>query len=512
MLWAGVLLSIPAFVHGRIETTQEETSAYEGPVYLAFAGPYSNSPASAFGHLFIVHPSRNDLPLALWEVTSFSADTGDAGALRFLILGITGGFLGGYKELKFHEQAREYGILEDRDLWLIQLRLSSRERRALMEGLDSIRERLFPYTYFTKNCAFYLHRLLANAIPQLEKPEGIVSPAGVMNLIVERGLAQECYFRPSVSNQLSEMVPSVPSSFLEQLATNDWRALAASEDWLRQLTPEERAFFQQYSHWKSLSMHEFLSEETVNGLARLRLLVAAGGQRGLKRKMAPVPGWPIPTPNFHSYGKLSVSWSGLPDSSSRFSVRYRPAQHEIDDPWTGYRPLETLEFLTTEVAGSADGSDVWLEEFTLFEQRSLIPQDFILSSSSWWLDISVRRGGLFGPDQLHSGVRGGIGGTRTVFDDDLYVHLLAITAVQASQSNELTLAPGLQFGLTWLVSESWRLGMQFDWHNDVLESSRKYDEFESWIRHDLDSSWGTTVRYRSDSYGQMLEFGIALFL
>ena len=48
-----------------------------GPAYLAYAGPYSGSPSSAFGHIFLVLARSPEDPLPLWEVVTFTAVTHD---------------------------------------------------------------------------------------------------------------------------------------------------------------------------------------------------------------------------------------------------------------------------------------------------------------------------------------------------------------------------------------------------------------------------------------------------
>jgi hypothetical protein len=43
--------------------------------------------------------------------------------LAFLVKGVLGGFDGQYHRMLFHENSRDYELLEDRDLWLLELRL-----------------------------------------------------------------------------------------------------------------------------------------------------------------------------------------------------------------------------------------------------------------------------------------------------------------------------------------------------------------------------------------------------
>jgi len=64
----------------------------------------------------------------------------------------------------------------------------------------------------------------------------------------------------------------------------------------------------------------------------------------------------------------------------------------------------------------------------------------------------------------------------------------------------MALAPGLQTGVLSLASENWRGGIQWDWHQDVLNDSGSFGEFDGWIRHDLNADWGGTIHFLADSY------------
>src|SRR5690242_18400045 len=102
-----------------------------GPAYLGYAGPYSASPSSSFGHLFLVLAEKPDDPPLLWDVITFTAVTFDADPLRFVMVGMLGGFPGRYSRRKFHQQAREYELLNDRQMWLVELRLSPAQRSSI---------------------------------------------------------------------------------------------------------------------------------------------------------------------------------------------------------------------------------------------------------------------------------------------------------------------------------------------------------------------------------------------
>lgn len=476
----------------------------QGPAYLVYAGPYSTSPSSAFGHLFLVLQPKLDVPLPLWDVVSFSAETHGAGPVRFFFAGITGGFQGTYKTKKFHEQVRDYELLEDRDITMVQLRLSKQEREAIHHYVAENKGTQYPYTFFSRNCAFYLQQLLACVSASVPQPSGAVSPMGVMELIINNGLAEASYFRPAISAQLVELAQRAQDSSVARVQESDWRELASDHEWLNGLPLLDRTFLQRYFHWKTLQTKEPLDKATSAGLAQLRLL----NSREISKPEADLdtnaPGKPAPFPEFHGYGKLSLASGLWSDQGRKISLRYRAAQHDVADPWQGYRLVNTLELLAVEISSDADRWHPRLEEFTVFSQRSLVPVNLVTSNASWMLELSAKRGGLFGPSAMHSGIRTGWGRTKRVVGNS-YFHGLVTGALLGSVDDGIALAPGVQMGLSALVSDRLRGGLQWDWHKDLFELANSFGEFSAWVRYDLGGNFGTTFKFEANSDRECLE-------
>ncbi len=465
-----------------------------GPVYLVYAGPYSTSPASSFGHLFLVLQPDDDLPLLLWDVVSFNAETHGAGPLRFLFRGVTGGFLGSFRTVKFHQKVRDYEVLEDRDLWIIRLRTSYREREALDVVLAEVKGRWFPYTFFSRNCAYYLQQLLARTLSDLPEPQGTVSPVEVLELAIRVGLAEASYYRPAASKSLSSRVRELSEPVHAKLRRGDWRDLASDYEWLRGLSAEERVFIQEYFRLKTLHTDEPLDVEIQEGLALLRLLNAQQIGSPNKQLTGNSPGYPRAFPCFHSYGKLTISSCFPQRRVSRIRIRYRPAVHGLADSWIGHRKVNTLELLTVELSIAGNLLQPRLDELVLFRQRSLAPADWITTNSSWMLEAAIKRGGLFGSGILHSCIRAGIGRTKE-HADVAFIYFLMTSTLLRSSDDRLALAPGIHTGALYLVSDTWRIGVQWDWYGNVVDWRSTYDEIDLWIHHDVGETWGMSVRY-----------------
>jgi hypothetical protein len=463
--------------------------------YLVYAGPYVSSPSSAFGHLFLVLQPDDAVPVPLWDVISFSAETGDAGPLRYLAVGITGGFLGSYRTHKFHEKVRDYGVLQDRDLWLLRIRLASEETRALQRAVDEVKGQWYPYVFFTRNCATYLQHLLSRALVDVPEPRGSVSPISVLELVIASGRAEECYFQPAISQHIAEAARRLPGAAVDVLRHVNWTRLAADTLWTREQTPPVRAFLQQYFQWKSLRSKIALDSPVQAGMDRLRY-------QNTREHNAAFPGdseGPIGVagqfPRFHHYWQWTASCAVDPDGGSRVGLRCRPFLHAITEPWYGYRPVNTMEALALRVSSRARRWTPRLEEFVLFMQRSLRPANWPTGGYSWLLGALLRRGAPFRRDAIHGEIQLGAGRCGVPLGH-VYCYVLATGSFLAARETWLTFAPGFQAGSAWLPSATWRLGVQWDRYVRLSGSFPAPGLVDAWIRRDLGPRFGATVGWR----------------
>lgn len=475
------------------------------PVYVVFAGPYSSSPSSAFGHLFIVIPGSEGESLPLWDVVSFTAETNDAGPLKYLSVGIAGGFWGHYEKLKFHEKTRDYQLLEDRDLWLAELRLSAEQRASLDEAIEETSGKWSPYTFFSRNCAFYLQLLLNQATGLVPSPQGTVSPTEVFDLVLKSGLATETYFRPSASEYLVEMANLVEDQVVDRLRESEWTSVAADTIWLNSLNPKEQSFVQEFFAWRSLDHQKPLSEETRRGLGQLRILNAT--RRNITAQRISSPGLPIPAPTFPGYTRIGFFGSHSSLSQNRMGIRIRPAMRDATDPIIGQRPINNLELLTARISTNTDSLKLRVDELIIYSQRSLNPTNWIKKKTSWMLEIQGRRGGVFSPEELHLELRSGTGRTFQILPQLFTYGLITIGGV-GPFGRTPTMALGAEGGISWFPYSRIRTGLRWTREADIFEWSRINQRMRGWFRYDLSRFLGLTIT--AENYGNGNAFDLSL--
>lgn len=463
-----------------------------GPAYLVYAGPYSSSPASAFGHLFLVFQQRETDPLPLWDVVTFVAQTNGAGPLRFMITGITGGFLGRYSEAEFHNQVRDYEILEDRDLWFLRLDLTQDQRRALNCHLDGHSSRFYPYLFFSKNCAYYIQDVLSRVINEVPAPSGATSPVGVMKLIDDLGIANACYFRPSLSRRLQAESREISSATLATIRDSNWRELASDQEWITGLTSSERVFFQQYIYYKALRSKTPPDSSSQKGIELMRVLNASDSERFDAKAAEDILGVAKPFPTFHSYTKITLSAESEGGSDARFGIGLRPAIHDMDDPWVGFRRLNTLQMMSLDLSRGVEDPDLRLERLILYSQRALTPVSLVVNDPSWCLELQAERKGVFGSDKLNWATRGGYGRTWEPVRDSYFYALLSGAVVWASDES-IAVAPGIIAGASVVGSRTWRAGIEGIFEASLFTGSRSAKSADLWLRRDLGKSFGATA-------------------
>jgi hypothetical protein len=442
--------------------------------------------------LFLALASSEDEPPPLWDVITFNAETFGADPFRYLTVGIKGGFLGRYGRVEYHEKTREYGVIADRDLWLIQLTLSKEERSQLERLLAEAEDEWFPYTFFIRNCAYYLQSILSAATGALSDPSGITSPTGVFQEVQDSRIGGPTFFRPAASRRLLAIGDNLSETVKQELKTRPWREIAADTLWHNRLQSEELAFVLEFVSLRMEETSTRLASNEEAGLANLRL--RAISNFGLEeRSFKTDPQRPIPDPSFHEYSRLRLS-QGLDETSSgRTYLSLRGALHDESDPWFGHRPLTTLDMLSVELSSPSTELIPRLESAVLFSQRALSPGDWVRGRASWMLEMQARRGGVFSEDGVHFEVRSGSGGTWA-FPFNTYGYALFTTGIVGDWGRGIDFTPGAEVGFLALPHDRARVGFRWSHERRISEWSTHYSRITAWAKVDLSARWGLMVR------------------
>lgn len=194
---------VPAFdLADCTELATFRQSFRRGKIRIVYATEQVDTPASAFGHVFLIL-GDDETPLPLWDSVQFLAETsGTDGFLGYAIRGLNGGFLGRYQRSAFFQTVFQYNHREQRDLHVADIPATPEQFESLLLRLFEMRKVLLPYYFTSQNCSSRLADLLVAAgLYPKERPKRF--PSDVFS-----------HYQPAVGAGLARL-PSLHTRILE---------------------------------------------------------------------------------------------------------------------------------------------------------------------------------------------------------------------------------------------------------------------------------------------------------
>ncbi len=177
--------------------------AYLNPKHLSiiFPSAYFNSPASLFGHTFLLIEGDFDSRLLAYSLNfAARADEQNENGFVFALRGLLGLYEGYYTMLPYYETLKNYKDTESRDIWEFRLNMSEHEVLRAFEHIWELREIYSDYFFFDENCSYNLLWILEAARPDLQLRNAFtyhVIPPETLFVLDENGLLGEMNYRPS---------------------------------------------------------------------------------------------------------------------------------------------------------------------------------------------------------------------------------------------------------------------------------------------------------------------------
>ena len=123
---------------------------------IVFAGENLKTPASLFGHTFLLaHNHEDPEPDAI--VVEYLADTGNRKFNRFNAL--FGSVPGRFKLTRYADKMFQYDH-ENRDIWIYELKKPEIDLELIQGEVTNNLYKNSPYNFFSTNCSYYLYSLL----------------------------------------------------------------------------------------------------------------------------------------------------------------------------------------------------------------------------------------------------------------------------------------------------------------------------------------------------------------
>jgi len=381
-------------------------------ITLIFPSSYMNAPSSVFGHTLLrIDGSNNDPSHLLSHAISFAAKIPDGtGALEYALGGLNGTFPGRYQHALYHQKIKEYGRIENRDIWEYKLNLNQQELDRLLKHLWEVKGINFRYLFAKENCSFRLLELLevARAGSRLTNHFPLYAiPADTIRILTEQGFISSVHYRPSASTRLHAEINDL-NRHEQQLAlkiSHHDGAVLTAPDFLK-LADERKAKVIQlayrYLKWKQIE-----SWRKADNLWPYRLIKQLELHPAVTETTIPTP---VRPDQGHATRRLKFS-SGY-ENNAYVQLGLRPLYHDLTDNQAGYAPGSEIVFLNTELRWQQQS--IHLHQLDILKMTSLRPSNAFLQPLSWRMTMGLYRSSFYSGYHLNPRISGAFGYTYQV--------------------------------------------------------------------------------------------------
>ncbi|MBZ7977942.1 DUF4105 domain-containing protein [Campylobacter sp. RM12654] len=342
-------------------------------ISIVFPAAYLNSPASMFGHTFLLINSNYNSRLLSYAINyAADVDEKDENGLMFAFKGLFGGYIGKYSLKPYYDMLKTYKDSENRDLYEYDLKLNEEEVNRLILHLWEIKDSSSVYLFFDKNCSYNILWLLENANPDIKLRNKFiysVIPSNTIQKINDINLISDYHYRASKLNTILNQAKDL--SFDEiNLAKNialgkiepnyDYSILALANELSQYYASKNELSVDEY---KKIT-HKISSNLSQSKIAKLPLKT---------------PKESIIKANYPS--KISFAY----DTKKKALLSIRPALHDIYEDDLGFDKGIGIEFLSTTINYDKKSK---LDELILLRLASLSDFNYINHKPSFLFKLA----------------------------------------------------------------------------------------------------------------------------
>lgn len=467
---------------------------------LLYTDAYMNNPSSLFGHTLL----RIDIPEGRTQLVAHGVNYGafvdpNENGVLFAVLGLTGGYLGGFSVKPYYDIINTYNNIENRDIWEMTLALSDEELAFFVAHLWELGHNQSRYFFFSENCSYMLMEVLDAVRPSLHMAaafRGTVIPADTLKAVAaQTNLVKRTHYRPSRQKRIAVKYEAMPARVQKRLS--HYLADITGTD-LSDLSPLEQAMLYDVAY-------EYLQYQAVAGEIDLPLYRKKTFHTLKKRRDLPVlSGKEVPEPVSpllsHASKRLVLSQGWLRGEAFQ-ELDMRWAYHSLTDAPAGLLRGSEINFGRTTLRYYAPKNRLVLESFEVVDIVSISPRNALFHPYSYHIKASLTR--LWNPKNDKEGyvaeVKGGTGVAYELFGKKAlygYAFLNTRGAGGGFLAHNMGLSMGPAVGLLWygkhaqahlsaerLFSDNWQM-------DQTLLSGE--------ITYQLGQNWAVAAGYQWD--------------
>lgn len=314
-------------------------------VSMAFPSAHVGSAPSMFGHIFMVlesdEASRLDTPAIDFAATVPAGD----GGLTYAWRGIMGGYTGAYHSKPLYLRLRNYNNLEQRDVWLYTLDMTTDELLQLARHLHELVDIQFEYRFFSDNCG-YRALALIDAVKGTHYRGylgGTAAPAEVLSVLRADAMIHPRGIYPSAAERMKTLYKDIDEAGAEVVRHAIKKDILPDDEWLKG-HPVGAEFLYLYYFDRTQRV-----EESQDKLDRLVPHVSSDVHRikQVDTESDPSLGQP--------HARVGVSLAALNGEIGSL-ISFMPGYHSLADRPLGYPTGYAIEVLAGDIFVNQNGN------------------------------------------------------------------------------------------------------------------------------------------------------------
>lgn len=370
---------------------------------IIFPSAHINSPASMFGHTFLLLDSSFQSRLLAFAINyQADADPSQTNAISFAFNGLFGLYTGSYSILPYYDKIKEYSNVESRDMWEYELNLTQEEITQLYNHIWELSDAFSWYYFFDRNCSYNILWLLEVARPSLHLRDKFiyqVNPPETLFTLQNANLITNITYRPSKRAKLLSY-EKVMSNAQVSLAKSLAKGTREAKDILD--NPKLSTQNKQYILESAIELSEYrflkgkLDKEQYTQIAHN----LASTRSTLGSNTPPF----LPTPSNPLEGNQSLRVTPILLANKQGlhpALDFRITYHDLTDNDKGYLKGAQIEFM--RLLGYYDTSKthnaLTLHELNILSIASIAQMSKFFKPFSYRLETGFNR--TFNDDSLH---------------------------------------------------------------------------------------------------------------
>lgn len=428
-------------------------------VTLVFPSGYLDSPASMYGHTFLIIETEQNSKLLAHGI-NYMAHTRESFGPIFALRALLGSYKGYFSMMPYYQKVTEYSDLENRNIWEYKLNLNKQEIKRLMMHLFELDNIYSNYYFLDENCSYNLLFLLDVARSSLGLTSEFtttVTPVDTLRVIRKKNLCDNPVFRPSKTSKIIYL-----ASKLTVKEQNIAIKIAAGKDDISQVEklniPKEKKIILCDLICECLQYNLAINDisKIVYGkyfISTLKYRSSLGQHENILKTMK-VPDYPE---NGHKPNRLALN-TGVRNSEVFQEIEYRPTYHSLIDSDEGYNPGSEIVFGEIVARYYYEEKKIKLHKFNLIDVYSIPASNKFFFQPGWKLLTGVKQTFISEDDESLVAYLNAGGGLA--YDISFLGRLYLFGDVETNGAKKLeknySLGAGGTFGLLSNITTFWK--------------------------------------------------------